>query len=151
MILHNFGNFGRKFSKYVHFYVKITQIWSCSLNFHVKHSKIGLNLQILSSKLDFFFENFTNLAAMLRPIPYCLIIIIRVLGLHWSPQGPICLACYIDENRRMQVDEDIVDPLPNGGGRVHRCFYDDKGRVAYEEYPCGFRGNPPCSPLPKKT
>lgn len=50
----------------------------------------------------------------------------------------------------MNADEDVVDPLPNGAGKVHRCFYDETGRIAYEEYPCGFRDNPPCSPLPER-
>ncbi|KAI1698518.1 hypothetical protein DdX_17848 [Ditylenchus destructor] len=59
------------------------------------------------------------------------------------------IGCYIDESRMMSAGDDVVDWKRDKMGMVHRCFVGDDGRIAYQEYPCGFLNNPPCEPLGK--
>ncbi|TKR83260.1 hypothetical protein L596_016882 [Steinernema carpocapsae] len=50
--------------------------------------------------------------------------------------------CYIDEQRNMNVGQDIVEDK-----MVYRC-YRIGGKVSYEEYACGMNKTPSCKPEP---
>ncbi|VDN50598.1 unnamed protein product [Dracunculus medinensis] len=55
---------------------------------------------------------------------------------------PLITGCYTNENRKMQVGEDIIEK-----NMVYRC-YRLNSLIHYEEYACGFRGTPSCKPEP---
>jgi len=50
--------------------------------------------------------------------------------------------CYIDEKRNLEIGQDVVEDK-----MVYRC-YRLGGKVAYEEYACGFNKTPSCKPEP---
>uniref|UniRef100_A0A914MMW0 Abnormal cell migration protein 18-like fibronectin type I domain-containing protein n=1 Tax=Meloidogyne incognita TaxID=6306 RepID=A0A914MMW0_MELIC len=67
--------------------------------------------------------------------------------LRYQCQGGIMdvTGCYINENRDLPIGQDIVEK-----GMVYRC-YRLGPKIAYNEYACGFRGTPSCTPpaIPK--
>uniref|UniRef100_A0A915CIQ3 Abnormal cell migration protein 18-like fibronectin type I domain-containing protein n=2 Tax=Parascaris TaxID=6254 RepID=A0A915CIQ3_PARUN len=52
------------------------------------------------------------------------------------------IGCYINEQRDLRVNEDVIE-----NNMVYKC-YKRAGVIHYEEYACGFRGMPACSPQP---
>ncbi|VDN41119.1 unnamed protein product [Gongylonema pulchrum] len=48
----------------------------------------------------------------------------------------------------MERDLDIGDSIVDKQ-MIYRCYIKD-GAVMYEEYPCGFKGTPPCTAPPKQ-
>nr|CAD2187519.1 unnamed protein product [Meloidogyne enterolobii] len=67
--------------------------------------------------------------------------------LRYQCQGGIMdvTGCYINENRDLPIGQDVVEK-----GMVYRC-YRLGPKIAYNEYACGFRGTPSCTPpaIPK--
>ncbi|KAI1717578.1 hypothetical protein Ddc_10019 [Ditylenchus destructor] len=70
---------------------------------------------------------------------------------------PDILGCQIDANRSLKIGQDHVqmaEPIELMGkkftfGVVYRCFVMGDGSVAFQEYGCGFRNTPSCTPPAK--